>query len=108
MNVTPEPQPAHVGLEWEKLLGIDPSAERLPESSAEILRHQASIRTMAEEFNRPLEEVAYFYREELARLRSRAAIADYLPVLVSKKIREHYRNTPEHGRARSPPGDGGA
>jgi hypothetical protein len=98
MNVTPEPQPEQAGLKWEQLIGMEGSAGQLRESPEDIQRHLVSIRIVAEEFDRPLEEVALFYLEELARLRPRATIADFLPVLVSKKIREHYRS------ARSPPG----
>ncbi|UUZ48177.1 DUF3562 domain-containing protein [Massilia sp. B-10] len=38
--------------------------------------------------------MATLYQEELARLSARAAIADYLPVLVSKRLRQRYRGGP--------------
>lgn len=57
-------------------------------------RHMAAIRAIAEEIGQPVEEVASLYQEELARLSARAAIADYLPVLVSKRLRQRYRGGP--------------
>ena len=54
-------------------------------------RHLATIHAVAEETQRPLEEVAALYEEVLTSMKLRASIFDYLPVLVSKKVKQFYR-----------------
>jgi hypothetical protein len=55
--------------------------------------HLYVIETLAEETNRPLEEVKTIYAETLAGLGSGARIRDYLIVLTSKKVRDVLRQT---------------
>jgi len=54
--------------------------------------HLAAICDIAETMGRPLTEVALLYRELFAALAAKATITTYLPVLVTRKIRERYRN----------------
>jgi len=57
--------------------------------------HLYVIETLAEETNRPLEEVKKIYAETLVRLGSDARVRDYLIVLTSKKVRDVLRHTKE-------------
>ena len=58
-------------------------------------RHLASIHALCQESGRPFDEMAALYYSELARLSARATIADYLPVLLVKHVRQHYRQRRE-------------
>ena len=64
-------------------------ARRAPASA---LLHRAAIQALAEETSRPAEEIAVVYQCALVRLASAAAITDYVPVLVMKRVRELYRH----------------
>lgn len=55
--------------------------------------HLYAIEGLAEETNRPVEEVKMIYAEELGNLSSDARIQDYLVVLTSKKVRDVLRTT---------------
>jgi len=57
--------------------------------------HLYVIETLAEETNRPLEEVKHLYAETLVLLGSDARVKDYLVVLTSKKVRDVLRQTKE-------------
>ena len=57
--------------------------------------HLYVIETLAEETNRPLEEVKQLYAETLLLLGSDARVQDYLIVLTSKKVRDVLRHTRE-------------
>jgi len=59
--------------------------------SGERERHRVSMRSIAEELDRPEQEIAERYERTLAELKARASVPDYLPILVSKKVRETYR-----------------
>lgn len=54
-------------------------------------RHLGSMRAIADELHRPIDEIAGLYEEVLAQMRAHARIPDYLPVLVSKKVRQLFR-----------------
>lgn len=54
-------------------------------------RHRSSMQAIAEEIQRPVDEIAELYEEVLKQLREHARIADYLPVLVTKKVKQIYR-----------------
>lgn len=57
-------------------------------------RHMGCINALCDEVGRPFQEVAELYHSELRQLSERAAVIDYLPVLVSKRVRQHYRMRP--------------
>jgi hypothetical protein len=57
--------------------------------------HLYVIETLAEETNRPLEEVKQLYAETLLLLGSDARVQDYLIVLTSKKVRDILRQSRE-------------
>jgi hypothetical protein len=57
--------------------------------------HLYVIETLAEETNRPVEEVKQLYAETLLLLGSAARVQDYLIVLTSKKVRDALRQTRE-------------
>lgn len=54
--------------------------------------HAAAIRDIADTVGRPVAEVALLYREIFVAMEARAAITAYLPILVSRKIRDRYRD----------------
>jgi hypothetical protein len=84
------PQPGDQDRERQQ--GVSPGATAtLPRAAATLLGDRAVIHAMAEELERPLEEITRVYCEELAQLRSRAKVLDYLPVLVAKRVRSLYR-----------------
>ncbi len=51
-------------------------------------KHQNVIEQLALELDRTVLDVAPLYEEVLARLRPQAQIQDYLPILVSKRVRQ--------------------
>lgn len=51
-------------------------------------RHHGSMQAIAEEMQRPLDEIAALYEEILRQMKARAQIPDYLPVLVTKKVKQ--------------------
>ncbi len=59
--------------------------------AAAIRRHVGAVRVLCDELGRPPEEVLGAYQCELRRLLAKAAVVDYLPVLVSKHVRQLYR-----------------
>lgn len=54
-------------------------------------RHMACINALCDEVGRPFQEVAEIYHSELRRLSENASVMDYLPVLVSKRVRRLYQ-----------------
>jgi hypothetical protein len=54
--------------------------------------HTGSMLAIAEETGRPLQTVTDLYENLLRDLKARARITDYLPILISKKIKEIYRH----------------
>ena len=54
-------------------------------------RHFGEIQCLGDELRRPVPEIAQRYEELLEYLRASAQVTDYLPVLVSKKVREIFR-----------------
>ena len=65
-------------------------AQEAGRGPASALLHRAAIQALSEETSRPAEEIAIVYQCELVRLASGAAITDYLPVLVMKRVRQLY------------------
>lgn len=65
--------------------------EYLYENSHDLQRHLRSMVSIAEDCAQPLDEVAPLYETVLAQLAFHARIRDFLPVLVSKKIKEIYK-----------------
>ncbi|HEV2608744.1 MAG TPA: DUF3562 domain-containing protein [Noviherbaspirillum sp.] len=55
-------------------------------------KHQNVMQSIADELDRPMHEIAGMYEAILKDLRTQAAIDDYLPVLVSKRVKEAYRH----------------
>jgi len=58
--------------------------------------HLAEIQAIAEKAGRPVSEVAEYYEEVLERMAATATVTNFLAVLVSKKVREHYRRKHQH------------
>lgn len=56
------------------------------------MRNMAAIVSLASELERPLDEVAAVYQCELVGMASQAAVKDFLPVLVAKRVRYLYRH----------------
>lgn len=50
-----------------------------------------TIKALAEEINRPVEEVGKVYASKIEKLKSSARLHDYLLVLASKKVRDELR-----------------
>lgn len=59
--------------------------------SCERQRHLGSMQAIADEIHRPLDEIAELYEEVLRHLKAQAQILDYLPILVSKRVKQSYR-----------------
>jgi hypothetical protein len=93
MNPAPEPpQPlpgAGQGDELFRMAELEPAA-----APVRAVSHRATVDAMAEELQMPVAEVARAYYEELARVRGRATVLDYLPVLIAKKLRALFRCKP--------------
>jgi uncharacterized protein (DUF2126 family) len=51
-------------------------------------KHFGAIQSLADDLHRPVPEVVQMYEEILEHLQDQARITDYLPILVSKKVRE--------------------
>lgn len=58
----------------------------------ERLRHRLYIRNLAEEVHRSVHEVAPLYEDVLAYFKAHAKVHDYLPILVSKKVKVYFKN----------------
>jgi hypothetical protein len=54
--------------------------------------HLQSIKALADEIDRPVEEVNTVYFSTLTNLKSSARIQDFLHVLASKKVRDELRH----------------
>lgn len=54
--------------------------------------HLQSIKALADEIDRPVEEVNTVYVSTLTNLKSSARIQDFLHVLASKKVRDELRH----------------
>jgi hypothetical protein len=55
-------------------------------------RHLHSIHALAEEIDMPVDEVAAAYEDILDELEDDAQVKDYLPILVSKRVKRLYRS----------------
>jgi hypothetical protein len=56
-------------------------------STHDQLRHVRSIKLLAEELNRPVQEIAPIYEDALLHLKEHASIHDYLTILASKRVK---------------------
>jgi hypothetical protein len=61
------------------------------ESALSEPAHVHAIRALAVETRQPVERVGNVYAVELERLSSGARIKDYLPVLISRRVRQILR-----------------
>lgn len=83
------------GLECANLLdGSEPRATHRSQNSAGTSGHRTSAQALARDLQRPLEEVALLYCKELSYLRKEAKVLDFLPVLISKRLRALYKERP--------------
>lgn len=57
-------------------------------SSAERTKHYRFIESIAELAHRPVPAIAPLYEEILAEMKSKAQIPDFLPIFVSKRVRQ--------------------
>jgi hypothetical protein len=60
------------------------------------------VKSIADEMDTPEETVHKIYRETWSEFSNDARITDYLPVLVSKRVREKLRGHRQHKRADKP------
>lgn len=56
-------------------------------------KHLNQIRSLAHDLQRPIQEIVPLYENLLEELRRYARIPDFLPVIVSKKVRECCRKS---------------
>jgi hypothetical protein len=56
---------------------------------------QATIEALARELDLPFEQVASVYRRQVAALESGARIKNFVPILVSQRVRQELRR--QHG-----------
>jgi len=57
-------------------------------SSEEKSRHSHIIGKLANEVSRSVDEIEPLYEDILAHLKDQASIQDYLPILVSRRVKE--------------------
>jgi hypothetical protein len=65
--------------------------DTLYDDSDDMHRHADTICALADETHRSAEEIAFVYEEVLTLLKPQARVPDYLPVLVSKRVKDHFR-----------------
>ena len=58
------------------------------EDRKEEALHQSVVNALAQEIHQPVENVKMVYEVELARLKARAKVKDYLALLASRRARE--------------------
>ena len=63
----------------------------VPGANIETPEHWSTIRDIAEEVARPIEEVSAVYQWELRKMAAHASVTEFLPVLVMKRLRTFYR-----------------
>ncbi len=56
------------------------------------MKHQHVIERLAEEIHRPVQEIAPLYEDILTQLQVNARIKDFLPILVSKNVKQLLKN----------------
>jgi hypothetical protein len=54
----------------------------------ERMQHFGEVQSIADDLHRPIPEIAQLYEGVLEYLSAHAQVTDFLPVLVSKKVRE--------------------
>ncbi|MBC7452755.1 MAG: DUF3562 domain-containing protein [Massilia sp.] len=69
---------------------------------AEQPRSRLEIEAIARELGLPVAQVAVQYAEEYARLEARAQVTNFLPVLVSRKLRASYHRAGAPERSAGP------
>lgn len=52
------------------------------------MKHFGEIQSIADDVHRPVQEIARLYEDVLEYMIDQARVTDFLPVLVSKKVRE--------------------
>jgi hypothetical protein len=57
------------------------------------MKHYREIQAIADDLQRPILEIAPLYEDVLEYLRENAHVTEFLPILVSKRVRELYRST---------------
>lgn len=55
-------------------------------------RHRGAIQSLAQELGLPFDTVAVQYEELLREMATHARVADFLPVLVVKQLREVFKS----------------
>ena len=65
--------------------------------SRDQIQHLGQIRWLATNLQRPIPEIVSLYENVLEDLRAYARVPDFLPVIVSKKVREHCRKNSQGG-----------
>jgi hypothetical protein len=56
------------------------------------VKHLHNMERLAEEIHRPMQEITPLYEDILAYMKSKARIQDYLPILVSKRVKSLLKN----------------
>ncbi len=62
-----------------------------PDDARGLARHTNTIEHLAQELQRPVQEIALLYVEILGPMLGRASVDDYLPLLVAKRIKQLLR-----------------
>jgi len=62
------------------------------QEEAEKKKHQQSMEELCRFLNMPLEQIAKAYLQELDVMKRTARIKDYLPILVSRKVKNFLRH----------------
>ena len=57
------------------------------------MKHYREMQAIADDLQRPIMEIAPLYEDVLEYLRENAHVTDFLPILVSKRVRELCRRT---------------
>jgi hypothetical protein len=74
------------------LPGIPAIHRRSPYSGRDDrLKHLIHIKHLAQEMNRPVQEVTPLYESVLRHLRATAKVKDFLAIFVAKKVKERLR-----------------
>lgn len=72
--------------------GIPAIHRRSPYSDAEDrLKHLLYIQHLAQEMNRPVQEVTRLYENVLMHLRVDAKVQDFLPIFVAKRVKDRFK-----------------
>ena len=85
-----EPQPRAGSPDLNEVAAQHPVARKRYRQAQHQAHHEASIRAIADELGRPLNEIAALYQTELGLLAAHATVVDFLPIFITKRLRLRY------------------